>query len=137
MIFIATVLILCPPLLKYKLLTSKNLHHARASVPQLDGALSHSQKVAGLRPGHGTSLGCRFNCWSGQVPSLVWACVRGNQSMPLSHINVSLSCINVSLSLPLSLKAMEKCPQLKIKKKIFIKILFTVISQAHRTGINL
>ena len=39
----------------------------------------------------------------------------GNQWMLLCHIDASLSLL---LSLPLSLEAMKKCPQVRIKKKI-------------------
>ena len=51
--------------------------------------------VASLIPSQGTCLDCRFDPWSG-------------------HIQEEL--IDVSLSLPSSLKAMEKCLQMRIKK---------------------
>ena len=50
-----------------------------------------SQKFVGLIPSLGTYLGCGFGPQSG--------CMRGNQSMFLSHINLSVS---LSLSSPLS-----------------------------------
>ena len=67
---------------------------------QLAGATSHNQKVAGLIPGQGIYLGCSFNVgqgagmWdpqSGPVRSPIWACVGGNQSMFIPHMDVSLS----------------------------------------------
>ena len=42
---------------------------------------------------------------------LVWAHTRGSQLILLSYIDVSL------LSLPVSLKAMKKCPWVRIKNK--------------------
>ena len=84
---------------------------ALAGAPQLAGASSPSQKVAGSVPGQGTWLGFGFDPWCRHIQEATW----GNQLM-------LLSCISVSLSLFLSpflssLKAMKKkCPQVKIKK---------------------
>ena len=56
---------------------------------------------------------CGFSSWSGHIPGL-WVrsplrvYMGGNQSMFLSHIDVSLSSsLSLTLSLPLSLKAMK------------------------------
>ena len=80
---------------------------ALASVAQLVGASSHTQK------GHG------FDSWSGHMPRLwvqssIGACTAGNPSMFLSHTG------NSSLSLPplpLSLKSMVEISSGKDKKK--------------------
>ena len=78
---------------------------ALASVAQLAGALSHSQKVVGSIPDKGTYLGCGSRH------------VISNQSM-------LFSCINVSPSLFLSLKAMKKYPWVRIKIVIkYLKLL--------------
>ena len=59
--------------------------------------------------------GCGFDSWWGhvpglQVPSPVRGHMGGNQSMFLSHINVSLP------PPPSSLKVIKKCPWVRIKK---------------------
>ena len=90
----------------------KNTNAALAGVCQLVGALSHELKV------------CRFNPQPGHIPRL-WVQppgrlhTEGSGSMFLFHtgfIFLSLSPPS-SLPLPLSLKAMKKCPQVRIKKK--------------------
>ena len=81
----------------------KEESRALAGVAQLVGVLSCNQKVAGSIPGQGTCLGCRFSPRSECVQSLVWAHMRGNQSMLLSPIDVSLS-----LSLSLKKKRQEE-----------------------------
>ena len=61
---------------------SRKMRIALAGVAQLIGALSCTLKVGGLIP-------------SGHIPSLwVGVCMGGNQSMFLSHIDVSLSLSN-------------------------------------------
>ena len=55
-------------------------------------------KVMDCIPGQGTCLGCGFGPWL--------VSMRGNPSMFLSHIDVSLP-LSVSPSLPLSLKSMS------------------------------
>ena len=76
---------------------------ALAHVSQLVGASCHKPK------------GRRFNSQSRHMPrlqvqSLVRVHMGGSQSMFLFHIDISLS-----LSLPLPLKAMKKCPQVRMK----------------------
>ena len=72
------------------------MNTALASVAQLVGAPSHTLEVVGWIPGQEKYLGC------GSGPG--WTRLRGNQSMFLSHINVSLP---LSFSHPLSLKISE------------------------------
>ena len=62
------------------------------------------RKVVGLIPGQGTYLGFGFDPQSGHIQE-------GNQLMFLSHISVSL------FSLPLPLKTVKKCSQVRIKRK--------------------
>ena len=83
---------------------------------QLVGASSSDQKVIGSIPSQGTHLGCGFGTQSRhtQYPLrahtiLVGGHMGGNQLMLLSHINVSLPP-------SLSLKALKKCSQVRIKK---------------------
>ena len=78
-----------------------------ASVAQLIGASSHKQKVAGSIPGQGTYLGCRFDSHVHTISSLG---AYGRQPM-----DASLSHQCFSASLPLSLKVMKKCPQVRVK----------------------
>ena len=62
------------------------------------------QKFAGLIPGQGTYLGCKFDPGPG---------VDSKQPIDVSsHVDVSLLS-----SLPLSLQAMKKCSQVRIKKQ--------------------
>ena len=77
----------------------KLMWYALTSVVQLVGTLSHNQKVAGLIPGQGTCLGCRFNSWSGVHDS--WS---GHIQEATSWC-FSLALMFLSLSLPLSLKS--------------------------------
>ena len=88
----------------------KLLYLALASVAQLVGVLSHKLK------------GLRFNHLSGCVPGLQGQyLVRADTRR--QPISVSLtSCLSLSFSLPLSLKAMKKMPlgqDLKQKEKLF------------------
>ena len=71
-------------------------------VALLVGELYHDQKVMSSIPSQNTCLGCGFS-----GPSMAWAGFGGNLLMFLSPF----------LSSILSLKAMKKCPQLRIKKK--------------------
>ena len=71
--------------------------YALAGVAQLVGAPCRNQRVAGVIPGQDTCLGCGpvpgpgpYDPQSGRKPSLVQGCTGGNQSMFLSHIDVSL-----------------------------------------------
>ena len=87
---------------------------ALAGVGQLIGALFHRMK------GHW------FDSWSGCIPmlpvrSLLGARMRRQQiDVFLSHqcFSLSLSFSSSSLYLPLSLKAIEKCPQMRILKNV-------------------
>ena len=92
----------------------KRMHIAPGSVTQLAAASSCELKVAGSMPSQSTCLGCRFSPWSG--------CMRGNQLMYLSYINIS---VPLSPSLPLSLKSitMSSCKGLEKKKRIHILLL--------------
>ena len=79
---------------------NKIYSHALAGVPKLVGVSLMDWKAMGLIPGQGTYPGCGLNPRLGHV----W---EGNQSMFLSHIDISLS---FSPALPPSLtkKAWEK-----------------------------
>ena len=81
---------------------------------QLVGASSHNRKVVGLISGQGADLGCRSDPWSksGHLLSLVQATYKRQPT----DASVSHCCCSVSL--PLSLKAMKKCPRVRIKKNV-------------------
>ena len=81
----------------------KNWKGSLANVAHLVGVLSHNRKVSGSIPSQGTYLGCR-------VSAEVQVREKGNKS-------VLLFCINVSLSLSLSLQSSEKCPWVRIEKE--------------------
>ena len=81
-----------------------------AHVGRLVGMSSHNRKFVASVPGQGTHPGC----------GPVWAGLGRSGRQP---IDVFLS---LTLSLPLSLKAMKNCPQVRIKKKFFFKILFNL-----------
>ena len=86
--------------------TNKILKVKRQPWPVWLSWLEHhpvDQKVTGLIPSQGTYLGCRFDPQSGPTQE-------GNQSMFLSHVAIYLSPF-------LSLKAMKKCPRVRIEKK--------------------
>ena len=86
---------------------------ALAGVAQLIGASPCTPKGYGFDPQSGHTL----RLW---VCSQVRACKGSNQLMFLSCTDVSLSLsLSLSLfpSLFLSLQAMKKCPQVKIKRK--------------------
>ncbi|KAF6123369.1 C9orf72-SMCR8 complex subunit [Phyllostomus discolor] len=84
---------------------------------RLVGRLSHNQKVVGLKPNQGTCLSSALS------PG---ACER-------QLIDISLLHQCFSLSWPFSIKAMKKCPQVRIKKKslylLACKTVFLSLSQ--------
>ena len=61
------------------LVYNQNTHQALTGVAPLGGHHPSKQKVPGSIPSRGTCLGCRFGPWT-----------RGNRSMFLSHLDVSL-----------------------------------------------
>ena len=81
-----------------------------------------NQRAMDSIPSHGSYPVCGLDPWSGWVGE-------GNQLVFLFHIYVSLllsPSFCPPLSLPLPLKAMNKCPWVKIKKKVpLLKALYS------------
>ena len=87
----------------------KDRLYALAGMAQLVGASSHNPKVVGSISSEGAYLGCRFNPWSRCLQEATNQCC-------------SLALMFLSLPSSLSLKAMRKCPWMRIKKRFHIHL---------------
>ena len=95
------------------------------------------EKVVGLIPGHGRCLSCGFSPWSECIPEAGIQCFSFTLMLFFLSLFLSLSLL---LSLPPllfpSLKAMKKCPQVRIFKK-FKEIWTSIFSVSLLTTANI